>query len=59
MVAEEYRSSAYEEDLNGWIEDLCEQFSVEWERIKAGVSIPQFKLVLGESCEECFCEEKI
>jgi hypothetical protein len=34
-----------EEDLNMWIEDLCEQLSVEWERIIAAVRIPQFKLV--------------
>jgi hypothetical protein len=25
----------------------------------ATVKIPHFKLVLGVSCEECFCEEKI
>jgi hypothetical protein len=35
----------------------CEQLSVEWERIIAAVRFSQFKLVLGVSCEECFCEE--
>jgi hypothetical protein len=50
--------SVVEDDLNVWIEDLYEQLSVEWERKIAGVRILQFKLVLGVSCEECFCEEK-
>jgi hypothetical protein len=27
--------------------------------IIAAVRIPQFKLVPGVSCEECFCEERI
>jgi hypothetical protein len=37
----------------------CEHLSVECERIIAAVRIPQFKLVLGVSCGECFCGEKI
>jgi hypothetical protein len=38
---------------------LCEQFSVERERIIAAVRIPQFKLVLGVISEEYFCEKKV
>jgi hypothetical protein len=33
--------------------------SDEWERIIAAMIIPQFRIVLGVSCEECFCGEKI
>jgi hypothetical protein len=47
-----------EEDLNGELKTYVSSCQLRERMIKA-VRIPQFELVLGVSCEECFCEGKI